>query len=66
MTFEEWHQEKAKYMEPKDIVDWCAAAFEAGAAAEREACADIADQHFSCEGIAQRIAATIRARGQNV
>lgn len=64
MTFDEWHEQKAKYMEPKDIVHWCAAAWEAGAAAEREDCADIADQHSSCEGIAQRIAAAIRARGQ--
>ena len=34
------------------------------AAAEREACADICDQHASAEGIAQRCAAAIRARGQ--
>lgn len=34
------------------------------AAAEREACADIADQHASIEGIAQSIAAAIRARGE--
>ena len=33
-------------------------------AAEREACADICDQHASAEGIAQRCAAAIRARGQ--
>ena len=32
------------------------------AAAEREACADICDQHASIEGIAQRCAAAIRAR----
>ncbi len=32
--------------------------------AERAACADIADQHNSCEGIAQKIAAAIRARGK--
>jgi hypothetical protein len=32
------------------------------AAAEREACADICDQHASAEGIAQRCAAAIRAR----
>jgi hypothetical protein len=29
---------------------------------EREACADICDQHASIEGIAQRCAAAIRAR----
>ncbi len=34
-------------------------------AAEREACADICDQHASIEGIAQRCAAEIRARGQS-
>ena len=32
---------------------------------EREACADICDQHASIEGIAQRCAAAIRARGQS-
>ena len=34
------------------------------AAAEREACADICDQHSSVEGIAERCAAAIRARGE--
>ena len=34
------------------------------AAAEREACAQEADAEASIEGIAQRIAAAIRARGQ--
>jgi hypothetical protein len=34
------------------------------AAAEREACADICDQHASIEGIAQRCAAEIRARSK--
>jgi hypothetical protein len=38
-------------------------AYESGAAAERAACADICDQHASIEGIAQRCAAEIRARG---
>jgi hypothetical protein len=33
-------------------------------AAEREACADICDQHASAEGIAQRCAAAIRARSK--
>ena len=33
-------------------------------AAEREACADICDQHASIEGIAQRCAAEIRARNK--
>jgi hypothetical protein len=32
--------------------------------AEREACAQEADAHASIEGIAQRIATSIRARGQ--
>jgi hypothetical protein len=32
--------------------------------AEREACADICDQHASIEGIAQRCAEQIRARGK--
>jgi len=34
------------------------------AAHEREVCADICDQHASIEGIAQRCAAAIRARGE--
>jgi len=34
------------------------------AAAEREACADICDQHASVEGIAQRCAEQIRARSK--
>ena len=39
------------------------AAYAAGAAAEREECAQIADAEASIEGIAQRISAAIRARG---
>jgi hypothetical protein len=31
---------------------------------EREQCADICDQHSTCEGIAQKCAAAIRARGE--
>jgi hypothetical protein len=34
-------------------------------AAEREECADICDQHSTCEGIAQKCAAAIRARGES-
>ena len=34
------------------------------AAAEREACIDIAEQHATIEGIAQKIIADIRAREQ--
>lgn len=29
-TFNEWHKENAKYMEPADIVAWCAEAWMAG------------------------------------
>jgi flagellar biosynthesis/type III secretory pathway protein FliH len=39
--------------------------YKAGAVLERHFCADIADQHASVEGIAQRIAAAIRARGES-
>lgn len=28
--FDDWHKEHAKYMEPVDIVHWCAEAYEAG------------------------------------
>lgn len=34
-------------------------------AAEREACADICDQHATCEGTAQLCAEAIRARGND-
>ena len=43
-----------------DIYAKFAAAIRAAVAEERERCADIADQHASIEGIAQRIAAAIR------
>lgn len=36
----------------------------AAVAAERNACADICDQHASVEGVAQQCAAAIRKRGQ--
>lgn len=45
----------------KIVHDECEAAIKE----EREACADICDQHASIEGIAQRCAAAIRARGQS-
>ena len=38
---------------------------ENGAREEREACADICDQHASVEGIAQRCADAIRARSRH-
>ena len=30
MTFEEWHKDNAKYMEPRDFYAWLAEAFAAG------------------------------------
>lgn len=40
MTFTEWHKANAKYMEPADMVAWCAeawiAGFDAGVAMEKE------------------------------
>src|SRR3990167_3669684 len=45
-----------------DDVQELTAAIAAALQSEIEACADIADQHASVEGIAQRIAAQIRAR----
>jgi len=41
------------------------AGFRDGALHERKACADIADQHNSCEGIAEKIATAIRQRGED-
>ena len=46
------------------LADFAQAAYDEGAAAERKACADICDQHASVEGIAQRCAERIRARGK--
>lgn len=46
------------------LADFAQAAYAEGAAAERKACADICDQHASVEGIAQRCAEQIRARGK--
>ena len=66
MTFDEWHEQKAKYMEPKDIVHWCAAAWEAGAAVEREACAKLCQEmptESDAEFYGHEFAAAIRARG---
>lgn len=51
-----------------DLIEACKEsaikAIESAILAEREACADICDQHASVEGIAQCCAAAIRARGQ--
>jgi len=47
MTFNEWHKNNAKYMEPTDIVAWCQAAYKAGAAAEREECAKVCEPKTS-------------------
>jgi hypothetical protein len=45
---------------PRELIHF----YTLAAAAEREACADICDQHASVEGIAQRCAEQIRARGK--
>lgn len=47
-----------------DAMKAATAAAQAAIEAEREACADICDQHASIEGIAQRCAAEIRARNK--
>lgn len=47
-----------------DIEAAIAAAIRAAVAENTERCADIADQHASIEGIAQRIAAAIREEPQ--
>jgi len=48
----------------EDLLDHLGTQIAEGLLMERAACADICDQHASIEGIAQRCAATIRARGQ--
>jgi predicted metal-dependent phosphoesterase TrpH len=50
--------------EPKFTKHNMEVAFAAGATAEREACAEVCDSEATIEGIAQRCAAAIRARGQ--
>jgi len=46
----------------EDLLDHLGTQIAEGLLMEREACADICDQHASVEGIAQRCAAEIRAR----
>jgi len=46
-----------------DAMKAATAAAQVAVEAERAACADICEQHASIEGIAQRCAAEIRARG---
>lgn len=61
MTFEEWVDENIKYIRTPDIFQWLYEAWEAGAKAEREACAKVLESgvlgHAEC-------AAAIRARGE--
>ena len=47
-----------------DLLDHLGTQIAEGLLMERAACADICDQHASIEGIAQRCAAALRARGQ--
>lgn len=49
-------------MTPETLARFAALVAQAVRAAENEACAQEADAHASVEGIAQRIAAAIRAR----
>ncbi len=62
MTFDQWQQDSAKYMVERDIIAWCKAAWEAGAAAEREECAKIAEKADAISGL--RSALSIRLRGK--
>lgn len=48
----------------EDLLDHLGTQIAEGLLMEREACADICDQHASVEGIAQRCAAEIRARSK--
>ena len=53
------------YLPPYDgMIKKIAQLAELIAAEEREACADICDSEASCEGIAQKCAALIRARSE--
>lgn len=54
----------AAMQQPRAMAQAYENGYKAGAAAEREACAQIADAEASIEGIAQRIAAAIRARSK--
>lgn len=72
MTFDEWFVRyplpaEIDTMDDTDREQWTWAlrsAYKTGAEMEREACADICDQHATCEGTAQLCAEAIRARGQ--
>ena len=74
MTFDEWYEQNAKYMNTTDFEAWMLEAWEAGAKNEREACAKVCDdidtdsmiQNWkSVDECAKQCAAAIRARGEN-
>ena len=76
MTFDEWYEQNAKYMNTTDFEAWMLEAWEAGAKNEREACAKVCEQierrkweiltqGGKLEGLSPRdCAATIRARSE--
>ena len=67
MTFESWWA--SKYGRTADVseahYELMREAYCDGRADEREACADICDQHASVEGIAQKCAEAIRGSGDD-
>lgn len=68
MTFNEWYEQNAKYMDPADMVAWCESAFKAGSLAMKEraarVCVDIALKPSNVIlGVATDCAAAIRALG---
>ena len=67
MTFDEWVDAEFAIDNDPDGFEYRLAkrAWDACAVAEREACADICDQHASVEGIAQKCAETIRGSGDD-
>lgn len=67
MTFEEWVDENIKYIRTPDIFQWLFEAWEAGAKAEREACAKLVEITHAegLQSIREACAAAIRARTNN-
>lgn len=57
-----WNKDRNWWTIEPGIESFFRTAYAAGAAAERERNAQIADAHASCEGIAQVIAAEIRSQ----
>ncbi len=57
--FDDWHKEHVKYMEPVDIVHWCAEAYEAG---KLEQAAQIEQMHQQLAAEIMRLEIALRIK----